>query len=491
MFENDAEHQIISIDDYIGFLDQFSQYQQAGKLFFRAQNAEFQNIVPTIARNKYSHEEESNILDKEMKKSKNTLFNTIAHAQHYGLPTRFLDFTTDPLVALFFAVDNPDRSDSIIFMFIQNSESYNSIHANVLTQLALSNTNNFLTFAKDFNKSFNQTIPYQQLYEYASTPVFIKRETISDNGNERMHRQSGTFVICTNSIENNVIGDISGIEFTNRYMAIVVPFEYKEKIRNQLIEKEIVPNTIYPENGEKTYPSFNAPERLLSQSYTILNPEVKRKAYTQYSAHIALNGLFTLSEIKAFAMKFSRQRVEKRIFLWFARDEKNAQDDRNNLVLIFDEKKENLFLNQLKKGIDYVEKDGYVPLSNYFDNPNNYQFKQKIPISKSARKIYVQVKGTKEELMIETNLFDGANLFVSSDSFDASDTNDCLVSQNKVVIPINLDKDVISGEFSIILTYPNVQTKKFIEKAGIQYENIDSDAMIRNNTISVNGGYKM
>lgn len=53
------------------------------------------------------------------------IFEQLIHAQHYGLPTRLMDWSTNPLKALFFSVEDPslDSVDGAVYITMPNSWS--------------------------------------------------------------------------------------------------------------------------------------------------------------------------------------------------------------------------------------------------------------------------------------------------------------------------------------------------------------------------------
>lgn len=88
----------------------------SAQLFFRGQAVEYWDVVPSIFRNRLLSIEHS-LMSEPLRQVPSEFvhlggsFEIMEKYQHYGMSTRLLDVTTNPLVALYFACEYFDKEE--------------------------------------------------------------------------------------------------------------------------------------------------------------------------------------------------------------------------------------------------------------------------------------------------------------------------------------------------------------------------------------------
>lgn len=103
-------HEIKTVSNYIEAIEKLLSNHKGQNFYFRGQDDAFSNTLPPIFRSRKLLDNEDNLFndflmtDPQLFEKCRTNFERMALMEHYHLPTRLLDVTTNPLIALFFAV---------------------------------------------------------------------------------------------------------------------------------------------------------------------------------------------------------------------------------------------------------------------------------------------------------------------------------------------------------------------------------------------------
>lgn len=119
--------------EYFHILDS-DPYKNNLALFFRGQADYSWELKPSIMRQEGLHEWEE---IKDYDPNTENLVTYIAKCQHYGKKTRFVDFSTDISVALFFACNQDDDKDGSLFICPYVPRKMSWIDSFIISELSL------------------------------------------------------------------------------------------------------------------------------------------------------------------------------------------------------------------------------------------------------------------------------------------------------------------------------------------------------------------
>ncbi len=258
---------IKSISEFDAFISHHS-VNETQQLFYRGHSDANYILAPSIMRNNKWFNNESAMYNDiiincpESFSKCNTHLEKLVEMQHYGLPTRLLDITRNPLVALYFACEsNYDNYGEVVLIAAEKKDiKYpQSDSVSVLSSLPLFSRKNQehirdCALSSENNYEFNKKIPRLhheiRLEKPAFLPEIIKEEIIDSfivyaiKNNNRIVKQDGAFIIC-GLIENSDI--LNKYRLKEDEKRVVLLINNKEQILESLDNLSINKAALFPE----------------------------------------------------------------------------------------------------------------------------------------------------------------------------------------------------------------------------------------------------
>ncbi|MCG9755894.1 FRG domain-containing protein [Shewanella insulae] len=161
------------------------------------------------------------------KKSPSNDFEWLFMMQHYGVPTRLLDWTENPLISLYFAVNGEESADGILWILSPHSLNSNTNGEKYIP-----------AFEEDEYLGSYTTEKYDKGKDKGILPI----AAIATRNNSRIQAQMGVFTIS--HWDKTPLDQIGSKKHIIRY---VIPSLYKNNIREELAILGVTKFSVFPE----------------------------------------------------------------------------------------------------------------------------------------------------------------------------------------------------------------------------------------------------
>lgn len=270
-----GEKTVNSLKEFVGVLEMIDPNQE---VFFRGESNYFKFRTPSIYRQYQgevatrSHEYCERLFAESSEVDFNSLrpFERLTEVQHFGGLTRFIDITSNALVALFFATDNDDN-DGYVYIY-KSSETKVDVGDTAYLKAAVNFIDSGVVrdfLSKNDDRSFEDLTAAIREFDPQGNRIFERKnevyETLSQaqiviatKSNPRIIRQQGAFILPAYEVgadyetQTEFIGEsIANLGLKDSdgtgVLVIHVPKEKKAGIRRTLSNVGVNIGAIYPD----------------------------------------------------------------------------------------------------------------------------------------------------------------------------------------------------------------------------------------------------